>query len=138
MQIKFTIDENHLIRGFSYHDGMLTGVFDEGKDKALIVRNDAGETLWLRFVGASHFLVNHFLSGNIVSEIFLWRMSDKDLPRDRLARFLEEVGFANVDQSTMDKLIDGSQGGYFAMIECSYGAEVGVVCADVVVERAPD
>ena len=137
MQIKYTIDENHLIRGFGYHDGMLIGVLDEGRDKLLIIRNAAGETLHLRFVGVSYFLVNHFLSGNILSQIFLWGMSDKDFPQDRLARFLEKVGFAKADHSTVEKLIDDSQGGYFAVIECSYGADVGVVCADVIVERAP-
>lgn len=135
MQIKFTVDENHLVRGFGYHDGRLTGVLDEGQDKALIIRSEAGDTLWLRFVGAEHFLVNHFLSGNVLSEIFLWSMSAKDLPRDILSRFLKATGFANVDHATLEKLIDANRGGYFARIECSYGASVDVVCSDVIVER---
>lgn len=134
MQIKYTVDENHLIRGFAYHDGRLMGVLDEGEDKVLVIRNGAGENVWMRFAGTKRFLVNNFLDGNILSEIFLWRLSDKDLHRGLFSRFLEDVGFADVDQFAIDKLIDANPSGCFVKIDCSYGADIGVMCSGVTVE----
>jgi len=116
-------DDSGFVRGFSYHDGYLDGlVLGDAGTVYLGLRAQSGERRVLTLRGVEALSVHGLREGNIVLNLRVVLAATAGADAE-MARLLSDRLYLEPRDLAADVLL--------FRLECSFGAEILAVCADV-------
>jgi len=130
-------DDSGRVRGFSLHDGRVVGFsFRDDEAFSFDVRRVDSSTVTVTFLRVTRFGARGFRNGAIILDVTAW--PSHSVPSEQAAHaegawavlFGNDIALASLP-SAIKPILDAGEASFLALIECSYGGTLALLCSDI-------